>query len=334
MAWTWDFMLLAFNSLGGQVENIVRKPGATGRGIVAADPKKTVRMLAPPNLIFPVSDVEFVDGRLKIKSAAAIGAAERTFFENYYDSFSWNPDGRDEALAFLAKLEELPPDIRTLLSTDFGMRSLFEGGDARGESWFLANRMFEWRGQNVLVPVLEMVDHDPLADPYGEDKGVFIGGEFPEDVRVLRSKLSPLGAFIRFGAASPECVAFSQAMSFKTKDGCEIKIGRDVNANSTLGSVAVPDYELLDQAIRFSCLMIGNSRLPRLARAIFYRVMKDARQPDAEQVFDRIAHENRLIFLRLLEALEPYNGGLIPTLRTVVRYQLEAMSWCIGTRDL
>jgi hypothetical protein len=62
--------------------------------------------------------------------------------------------------------------------------------------------------------------------------------------------------------------------------------------------------------------------------------MRDAGQKDPERVFDRILLENRLKFLKLLEILEEHEGGLIPTLRRVVRYQLEAMCWCVGSREL
>jgi hypothetical protein len=41
-----------------------------------------------------------------------------------------------------------------------------------------------------------------------------------------------------------------------------------------------------------------------------------------------------LAFLKLLETLEDHEGTLISTLRKVVRFQLEGMSWCIGHRAL
>jgi len=62
--------------------------------------------------------------------------------------------------------------------------------------------------------------------------------------------------------------------------------------------------------------------------------MRDAGEAKPEQIFDRILHENRMAYLNLWEALEPHEGVLISSLRKAVRYQLEAMSWCIGTRDL
>jgi hypothetical protein len=200
--------------------------------------------------------------------------------------------------------------------------------------WFLRSRLFGWRSAAVLAPVLELVNHDPLAAPFAEENGLTIGGKFDDKVLVLRSKTGPFGSFLRFGFPSRERAAFSLPVEFKTESGCDVRIEQNINMNSTLGAVSVPEFEQNGRAVRFSCVMIGNMGFPRLSRGIFYRIMREAGETNPEQVFDNILHRNRLAFLGLLEALEPYEGGLVPQLRKVVRYQLETMSWCIGTRDL
>jgi hypothetical protein len=333
MAWSWEFMLQAFRALGGKAENIARKEGS-GRGLIAVNPNKLVRLHAPEHLVFALADVEFVDHRLRIKDAAAIGKAERAFFDSYYDAFSWGGGGRDEAYAFTKGIQELPQDVRETLVNDFGLDALSGDGEERAEQWFLLSRMVLWKGRVVLVPVLDLVAHDSRADPYDETGGVAIVGQFPDEVKVLRSKLGPFGAFWRFGFASRERVAFSLPLQAKTDSGWQVTIGQNINLNSTLGSMPVPDYAQDGQSIQFSCLMIGNAGYPRLSRGIFYRVMRDAGEAKPEQIFDRILHENRMAYLNLWEALEPHEGVLISSLRKAVRYQLEAMSWCIGTRDL
>jgi hypothetical protein len=334
MAWSWEFMLQVFRSLGGKVDNIAAQPVARGVRLAPIKSDEPVRLYAPENLIVPAIDVEFANDRLKIKEGAATGKAERTFFENYQDSFGWTTSGRAEAESFFAALDELPADVREVLSTSFGAGPLFERDDGSAQRWYLANRMFEWRGRAVLAPLLELVRHDPAANTYGEVDGLFIAGQFADEIRVLKSKLGPFGSFMRFGVANAERQAFSVPSAFRTEEGCEISIEQRINFNSMLGSVPVPEYRQDGQSLGFSCLMIGNSRTPRLSRAIFYRVMRDAGQKDPERVFDRILLENRLKFLKLLEILEEHEGGLIPTLRRVVRYQLEAMCWCVGSREL
>ena len=334
MAWSWEFALQVFRSLGGTANNIARKDGPLGRGIAPADAGKPVLLRAPPNLIFPISDVEFVGGRWKIKDSAKVGNAERTFFENYYEGISWGGGGRAMSADFIAGLDALPADVKDLLVAKFALEGLLEGGDERAEQWFLRSKLFGWRGVAALAPVLELANHNPVAAPYGEENGLTIGGKFADEVLVLRSKTGPFGAFLRFGLAGPARIAFSLPMEFKTEAGCDITIGQNINMNSTLGSVPVPEFEQNGPAVRFSCLMIGHSGFPRLSRGVFYRVVKDAGETNPEQVFDNILHRNRLSFLKLLETLEPFEGGLVPELRKVVRHQLEAMSWCIGARTV
>src|SRR5205085_2034430 len=102
------------------------------------------------------------------------------------------------------------------------------------------------------------------------------------------------------------------------------------------GAVMVPTMTSDDSAIVLSYLMIGNIGAPRLCRGIFRTLMKEAGIPeaDADEALDRILHFNRMKFLRLLGALEAYEGPMAVTLRQVARYTLEAMSHCIGSRQL
>jgi hypothetical protein len=81
-------------------------------------------------------------------------------------------------------------------------------------------------------------------------------------------------------------------------------------------------------------MMIGNMEAPRLSKAIFVSIMKEAGTPNPEEQFDSVLHENRLKFLRLLGLVEPVQGELGRSLRTMIRYQLEAMSHCVGIREL
>jgi hypothetical protein len=55
---------------------------------------------------------------------------------------------------------------------------------------------------------------------------------------------------------------------------------------------------------------------------------------EADETFDRILHFNRIRFVRLLDSLAPLDGKLVVTLRKMARFQLETMSWCIGTREV
>ncbi len=334
MAWAWDFVLQVFDALGGRLTNVSLGNGPEGRKIIATKPEAPVEMFAPDNLIFPISEVELVADRPRIKESSAIGKAERSFFDNYYQSFSWESADRERAVAFLKSIDELPADVREVLSNEFGMDLAHADADDAADRWLLQSRLLGWRGTPVLVPVFELVNHDPGGDLFSDASGIALVGRFAGEVRARRSRLGPFASFWRFGRAVPERIAFSLPMELKTESGISIGIDQNANVNGTLGSIAVPEFTIEDRSVHLSSLMIGSSRNPKLSRGIFYRVMRDAGETNPEQVFDNIAHINRLSFLKLLEALEPHEGGLVPVLRKVVRYQLEAMSWCIGTREL
>jgi hypothetical protein len=334
MAWSWDFMLQVFRSLGGEAENIAPKAGPGARGLVPVDPQKQVYVHVPQNLIFPISDVEFVDGHLKIKETAPIEKAERTFFENYYSAFSWGNEGRAEGAAFLSELEKLRTDVFSRLPMDFGLQDVLDGDGDRLEQWFLGSRMFTWRGAAALVPVMEMINHAADARHIGDENGLSVAGQFSEEVVMMRNRLDPFRTFLRLGVASPEARALSLPMNVTPEGGGEIEIAQYVNTNSSLGSGLLPEFRREGDVLWISHLWIGNSRRPKLSRSSFYRIMSDAERTNAEQTFDFILHNNMVAFLKLLETLEDREGALISVLRKVVRFQLEGMSWCIGHRAL
>ena len=62
--------------------------------------------------------------------------------------------------------------------------------------------------------------------------------------------------------------------------------------------------------------------------------MREAGATDPDDLFDRILSFNWQKFLNLLAVLEPHEGDMVSTLARTARYQLEAMSHCIGSREL
>ena len=81
-------------------------------------------------------------------------------------------------------------------------------------------------------------------------------------------------------------------------------------------------------------LMIGHRAMPKQPRGIFRALAAEAHIDKADEVFDTILQFNWARLLNLLEALAPHEDEMAATLRTVVRYQLEAMSHCIGSIEL
>jgi len=332
MAWTWEEMIEAFRALGGTADNIVQGSGTRGRGIFPIDNTKPIRLRVPENLLIPEIDVEFVEGRLKVRDSARCGKSEREFFEEYQNIFSWGGEGRSDCAAFFHLVDALPPEVLSILFAEDRLERQPDSDHGRVERRFLQSRRIERNSEAVLMPVMELVNHGPTAPSYNTIDGISIEGVFSEEVLVRYSLEDPFGMLLAYGFASPERVAFS--LPTKQEGARKLIIGRKINHKSKRGAFYVPDFRIDGDTIELSCMMIGNMNFPRLSKGIFCNVAREAGWPNPEEEFDMILHNNRTSFLNLLEILERHEGGMVPTIRKMVRYQLAAMSHCIGTREL
>jgi len=332
MAWTWQEMIEAFRALGGVADNIVQGTGARGRGIFPIDRTKPVRLHVPENLLIPEKDIEFVDGRLKVRDSSACGRPEREFFEEYQNTFSWGGAGRSDCASLVQALDELPPEVGALLFLPVKTKLQPDGDHERIERKFLQSRRIKGNEELVLMPVVELVNHGPTADSYQDTAGISIEGTFPDEVLVHYSRLDAYGIFLSYGFASPECLALS--LPVRTEGSHKLIIRRNINDTSKRGSFHVPAFRIDGDTLELQCLMIGNVNFPRLSKGIFCSVAREAGWTNPEEEFDAIVHKNRMNFLKMFAMLEPHEGGLVPTIRKMIRYQLEAMAHCIGTREL
>jgi hypothetical protein len=332
---TWDEMLSAFRALGGTADNISLGCGAYGRGLFPLLPGRPFRLRLPENLLFPIDDIEFVDGRIRIRDTARIAKPEREFFEVYENAFSWGGGGQSEAADFIAAVDALPPDVRALLIADFGMGELVEGDPIeRTRQKFLKSRLIEWKGRDVAMPLIELANHDPSGPPYEQTgSDLQIRGPAGGEILVCYGPQDSFAMFCGFGFAYPQPGAFSLPINV-TIGARELRIERDASRRVRRGEVWTPQIQSKGNRIELSFLMIGNPKFPRLSRGTFCALLQQAGVQSAEEVFDLILHMNSVKFLKLIEVLEPHQGEMIFALRKMARYQLEAMAHCIGTRDI
>ena len=361
MRLSWDETLDAFRQLGGIADNVVLGSGTRGRGLFPLDNTMPVRLHVPDNLLVPALDVEFVAGRLTVRDTSNVGRAERAFFEEYQNSFSWGGGGRADCAEFIRGYDALPPEITLMLFGDDKNHAPSENFDARVGQMFLQSRriardaitamadgtarmpVIEPANQSrtsqgakedetVLMPVIDLANHSPTAQFFGGIDGISVEGTFSDEILVRYAREDALGMFRSYGFASPERAAFCLASKYEGTNNLIVK--RDMSAKIKRGSFNIPQFSIEGGTLVLSRMMLGNIDFPRLPKGIFRSVAEEAGWTNVDEEFDRIAHRNRMRFLGVLEMLEPHQGGLIPTIRKMARYQLEAMSHCVGTRDL
>jgi hypothetical protein len=329
----WEEILAAFRALGGVAENIRAGRGRFGRGLFPVEPDQPFRLNIPENLIFPVKDVGFAGNRLTVVELTGTPKPERRFFERYTNTLTWGGGARQEMSALIAAFDALPNDVRTLLAADFGMAAWLEGEPAmREQLQFLQSRVCEIDGRDVLVPVLELANHDSCGVKWRSENGVEVAGQASGEILLSYGLHDPFSMFRRFAFASPEPVAFSLPMKVEI-GAIALAIERSFEVNRR-GDAVPPRLADTGDGLALSFLMLGQSNFPRLPRGAFRALMKTMGVGDADELFDRIVHANWEKFLKLLDALDAHSGALIVGLRNMVLYQLQAMSSCIGARDL
>ena len=332
--WTWDEMVEDFRSLGGIADNVSLKTGPNGRGLFAIDPTLPVTIHVPENLLIRSADVAFEGGKFRVKIKQRGRESEEAFIEKFENEFSWGGGGREDAALKLRSRSDLPESVRNLLVTEIGLTNFVrEANDATIEDIFLESRIIRYKNQPVIMSILELVNHGVDGAYFHSENGISLTGLFGEEVLTQYANKDPIEVFFNWGFPSAQYVALSLRLQLKFGPH-RIVIGRNVTQRETRGDYSVPKVRTTENEISFSYLMLGHAKFPRLAKGIFYRLMHDLNVPDAEELFDTIRSINTMQFLRLLAALEEGEGAAVRDLRRVVRYQLEALTQCIGTRQL
>jgi hypothetical protein len=333
----WNGLVEEFRALGGVAENVRLDRGALGRGLFPIDRSKPVKIVVPENLLFPVDELEFVNGRLRVKKNGAAPSNADTFFEEYQEAFSWGAGGRSDCEAFLASMAELPEPVREVLTNDWGLGNMFRGVDAETvQKRFLRTRMIYRKGRAVLMPVLELVNHDATGVPFAFTNGIGIAGTYAREVFARYNYLDPFGVFLTWGFPNAEPVCYSLSMRFPLPLAKRaLVIRREVQKSKLRGRVRVPEVTVEGNKILLSSVMLGNKKFPKLARGLFQHSMKDLGLGEhVDEIFVRLRQMNGQRFLNLLSVLDGHEGRTITALRQMCRYQLASLMFCIGTRGL
>jgi len=334
MASSWEDLLDEFRALGGRAENVCLRDGPFGRGVFPQDPAKPVDLHAPESLLVETKYISFDGGEFRWHKNAPLDARQRAFLETYQRDFSWGVN-RVHTEELLRMVADAPEELRALLDTPFNVDLWLTGPteDAVRECFFGA-RYIGHEDRKVLMPLIDLVNHGPFADSYNHDNGIGISGQFDGEVLACYAFADALDVFRYWGFASmAQPFALSLGMGIETSAG-EIVIGRDDVDPDPNRRPFFPDVKIEGRRITLSHLMLGHKKYPKLAKANFYRILRDAGRSGAEEAFDKIAHINRSQFLKLMAASEKAEPPLGRLIRDVARAQLEAISCAVGTREI
>jgi hypothetical protein len=329
-------ILQTFRSLGGIADNVRYGHGVRGRGLFAVDKTLPIHVRVPRSLLFPTTSLGLAEGDLALAATSGIGEPQQAFFRTYQGGLSWAAGGRAEVVQFLDLLQALPERARRLLADDLGLAHLLAPHDeAAILERFIRARHFDFHGQAVLMPILELCNHSRAGGEFdvGPDH-VGVKGRFDDGEVLLRySVADSWQRFVQFGFVAEERAAFSLPMEIRLPRG-RLVIGHDATAGQPRSGYVVPRMTMGPQLITLSHLLLGDRDMPHGPRSIFIAAMRQAGVDQPAILFDRIAHINRSAFLRLLAAVEDEDGAPAAAIRRLARVQLEALSFAVGAREI
>jgi hypothetical protein len=328
----WEDMLAEFRALGGTADNICLGEGSFGRGLFPCDFSKPIEIHIPESLLVPLKNVRIENGAIRVDADAQVSQRAAEFAEVYQRDFSWGP-GYRRTQGLLQMFHEAPSELRELLRSRLDLDCwLVPPDEATTFERFFQSRTFTYNGTRVLIPVVDLANHGRGAT-YECDNGIGLSGHFVGEILVQYNACDPLDILSNWGFASREPFALSLQLRLKGPAG-SIVIERKSPFGGEGRTPFLPDMFIEGDKLTLSYMLLGHKRLPRMAKAAFCKLMRDAGRPNPETAFDNIQHINRMTFLGLIGMCERAATPLATLLRNMARYQLEAMSHHIGTRDI
>jgi hypothetical protein len=334
----WHELVEEFRRLGGTADNICLRNGTFGRGIFPVDPSLPVLVHAPENLLLPVEDASFQDGKFRVAGNSRMGSAERAWLEHYMESYSWGGGGRAEVEAYFAGLAAIPQPLRETVAGFFQIACPEAPSSAAVQKRFLDSRVILYKQRRVVMPIVELINHGHAA-AYDRTDGVRVGGTFSGEVLVSYGLRDAFMIYQGWGFPGPQRHAFSLPYNSNT-DVAEILVINDVQGCRLLevpgikAPVPVPRLTLEGGKIKLSFLLLGWKGFPKIPKAVFRRVFREAGLTMTDDPFDLILHNNRLKYIELLTKLDGVQGSAASALRAVCLYQLEALAYSYGVREI
>jgi hypothetical protein len=266
----------------------------------------------------------------------------KAFFADYQRIAGWQGPGRAQTAAERRRLDALPAALKDALAGEARLAFLFAPDSETDQlARFIHARHIDWQGTPVFMPVMDLVNHDWRAANYGFGAdGLTIAGAFPGgEMTVCYNHLDSWQRFVRYGFTSEERHAWSIPLGLRTPAG-SLAIGSEAAPASTRGGLPLPAASRTAGGIDLSHLMLGDRLQPDAPRSIFVALAREHGIAQPILAFERIAHANRLFFLKLLGLAEAAAGDPPEThaaagdFRRLCRLQLEALSFAVGAREI
>ena len=329
----WFALIDEFRSFGGQVENVIQRQGPLGLGLFPIDPNLPVDLMVPKPLLVPANNVELRDGDAVIRDDSAFPTGYADWFRRYQAEYSWGGEGEASVTRFETGLQHLPESLRRSLR---GLDLYQAEQRLRGTTWrgkmlrrFLNSRCLGRHGQLLVMPIVELVNHSPMATNWETqpDGGVRVSGHHDGEVLVKYSNADSLRRLMGYGFNTQEPMAFSLSVQLQHR-------GQPVIVRGGGGRhwFRPPEIQRMGQQLVLDKLLLGFRQGPRLPKSLFLKACQGLAEVNSSELFEQIHQANTLAVVDLLRRLEGVPGETAGQLRHGCLDQLSALSHHFGHR--
>ena len=330
----WHAFLDEFRAFGGKAENVMQRKGAYGLGLFPIDPSKPVELHVPDELLVPVEQLTINDGNLVASDPSSLPEGYGDWFARYQSKYSWGSEAKENILQFEEGLKNLPESLKEILKRNgiYNSEIRFPGNNQDQEllDRYVASRCINRKGQRVIMPLIELLNHSPSSKGYDmKGDGVLVTGMYDGEVLVKYNNADPLRRLFGYGFNAPEPLAFSVSCRVLHKELNVVIQGglsRKVFAQP-------PKVEVQGERLFIEQPLLGASQSPKMPKTLLIQACMNIEGVDAGELFDQIIQRNMVTYINLIRELKSLDGYVENLLRNCCLDQLFALSQHFGQRD-
>ena len=321
----WQDLIAEFVEFGGLATNVRCQPCQHGLGLFPIDTLKPVCIRVPPALLIDTSKLTIRNGYPELLPEDSVARHHRQWFNRYQKYFGWTPETCQKIDTFERSLRQIPKSSRHILQT-MGLLNLEH---RHAESWneiifkqYLRTRSLLYRGQRVLMPIADLINHSPLANPYSTTLGVQVQGVFSNEVLVRYNETDPLRRFFDYGFANPEPMAYSYplvvAMDRKERQQAMPPIvQKDSKSNDRI--IDHEHHQQMQPGQRVEAISLHQDLAGPAHGTWRYS------SGDFEDLYNDVRLMNQHHLQNLLESLSQWHHPFATSLREAIRFQIDAL---------
>ena len=321
----WDRLLENFRGFGGIAENVIQRPGPLGLGLFPIEPTKPIELRVPQHLLIPVERIALQDGAVILKNDTGFPQGYADWFESFQANYSWGAEARQHIQAFENSLQSLPSTLREQLSL-LGLDSRISQtpqttNQQHAFNRFIKTRQISFNNSMVLMPIIELINHSPQGKTWNMDNNsIAVSGSFDNEILVRYSISDPLRRLMQYSFNCKEPTGFSVNLNLKLSNlTIVVKGGINFQPEKPCRVTSMYDKIYIDRPL------LGSVGSPGAPNILFQKSLKNF-NIDADELFEKIHHLNRIALIQILKDLETVPGAFSSQLRTACLNQLIVLS--------